>query len=71
MSANVTGSDSLVSTSNLSGTEVYNYSVDYMKRAAFVDELNNVLIYAEKSVAKDIIVEYLKIRIDDITKRYK
>jgi len=42
-----------------------------MKRSAFTDELNNVLIHAEKSVAKDIIVEYLKIRIDEITKRYK
>jgi hypothetical protein len=48
-----------------------NYSVDFLKKAAFVDELNNVLIHTEKTVAKDIIVEYLKLRVDEITKRYK
>ena len=65
-----TVSDYLASTSGTSGTE-YNYSVDYMKKAAFTDELNNVLIHAEKTVAKDIIVEYLKLRVDEINKRYK
>jgi len=55
----------------LSGTETHNYSVDALKKAAFVDELNNVLIHAEKTVAKDIIVEYLSIRVNDINKRYK
>ena len=53
-----------------SGTD-YNYSVDYMKRAAFVDELNNVLIHCENSIAKDLITEYFKIRISDIDRRYK
>lgn len=70
MQENKTDSDYLASTSRVSGTE-HNYSVDYMKKAAFTDELNNVLIHAEKTVAKDIIVEYLKIRIDEINKRYK
>ena len=37
----------------------------------FVDELNNVVIYYEDSVAKNIIVEYIKLRIDEINKRYK
>jgi hypothetical protein len=55
----------------LSGTETHNYSVDALKKAAFVDELNNVLIHAEKTVAKDIIVEYLNIRVNEINKRYK
>ena len=55
-----------------SGTELpYNYSVDQMKKAAFIDELNYAKIYFEKSVAKDFIIEYLNIRIDEINKRYK
>ena len=55
-----------------SGTDLpYNYSVDQMKKAAFIDELNYAKIYFEKSVAKDFIIEYLNIRIDEITKRYK
>ena len=70
MQENKTDSDYLASISRTSGTD-YNYSVDYMKKSAFTDELNNVLIHAEKTVAKDIIVEYLKIRIDEINKRYK
>jgi hypothetical protein len=49
----------------------YNYSVDYMKKAAFFDEVNNVLIHRENTVEKDIIVEYLKNRIEEITKKYK
>ena len=65
-----TVSDYLASTIKVSGTE-HNYSVDFLKKSAFVDELNNVLIHAQKTVAKDIIVEYLKLRVDEITKRYK
>jgi hypothetical protein len=42
-----------------------------MKKAAFVDELNYAKIYFENSVAKDFIIEYLNIRIDEINKRYK
>jgi len=42
-----------------------------IRKAAFIDEINNVMVYFEKSVAKDIIVEYLKIRIEEITTRYK
>ena len=65
-----TGSDYLASTIRRSGTE-HNYSVDFMKKSAFTDELNNVLIHAEKTVEKDIIIDYLKLRIDEINKRYK
>ena len=71
MLANQTDTDSLVSTMKRSGIDTYNYSVDSMKKAAFVDEINNVLIHCENSVAKDIISEYFKIRVDEITKRYK
>ena len=72
MSANETGSGFSASTLKHSGTELpYNYSVDQMKKAAFVDELNYAKIYFEKSVAKDFIIEYLNIRIDEINKRYK
>jgi len=42
-----------------------------MKKAAFVDELNYAKIYFENSVAKDFIIEYLNIRIDEITRKYK
>lgn len=60
------------STLRHSGTELpYNYSVDQMKKAAFVDELNYAKIHFEKSVAKDFIIEYLNIRIDELNKRYK
>ena len=70
MQENKTGSDYLANTIKTYGTE-YNYSVDYMKKASFTDELNNVLIHKENTVEKDIIVEYLKNRVDEITKRYK
>ena len=66
-----TVSDYLENTSKPFGTNTHNYSVDFLKKAAFVDELNNVLIHVEKTVAKDIIVEYLKIRIAEIDKKYK
>lgn len=71
MSVKETDSDFLVSTIKPYGTNTYNYSVDMIRKAAFIDEINNVMVYFEKSVAKDIIVEYLKIRIEEITTRYK
>jgi hypothetical protein len=72
MSANETVSGFSASTLKHSGTDLpYNYSVDQMKKAAFVDELNYAKIYFENSVAKDFIIEYLNIRIDEINKRYK
>ena len=72
MSANETVSGFSASTLKHSGTDLpYNYSVDQMKKAAFIDELNYAKIYFEKSVAKDFIIEYLNIRIDEINKRYK
>ena len=72
MQENKTDSSFSVNTLQPSGTDLpFNYSVDMMKKAAFVDELNNTTIHYENSVAKDFIIEYLKIRIDDITKRYK
>ena len=72
MQENQTVSGFSASTLKHSGTDLtYNYSVDQMKKAAFVNELNYAKIHFEKSVAKDFIIEYLNIRIDEITKRYK
>ena len=72
MQENQTVSDFSANTLKHSGTELpYNYSVDQLKKAAFVDELNYAKIFFENSVAKDFIIEYLNIRIDEITKRYK
>jgi hypothetical protein len=71
MSANETGSSYLESTTVLSGTDLstYNYSVDFLKKAAFIDELNSVLIL-KNSVDFNPIIDYLKNRIDEINKRY-
>lgn len=71
MQESKTDSNSLASTIKTSGINAHNYSVDQLRKAAFVDELNNVVIFYEDTVAKDIIKEYLKLRIDEITKRYK
>lgn len=71
MLVNKTDSNSLANTIPRCGISTHNYSVDFMKKAAFVDELNNVMIHYENSVAKEIIVEYLKIRVEDINNRYK
>ena len=72
MSANETGSGFSANTLKHSGTDLpYNYSVDQMKKAAFIDELNYAKIYFKNSVAKDFIIEYLNIRIDEITRKYK
>ena len=71
MNVNKTVSDFSESTIRRCGTETHNYSIDVMKRAAFIDEINSFLPFLENSVAKDIIVDYLKIRIDEINKRYK
>lgn len=71
MLVNKTDSDYLENTIKLSGTEhsTYNYSIDNIKKAAFLDELNNVL-NLNKSVDFNPIIDYLKNRIDEINKRY-
>jgi hypothetical protein len=72
MQENETDSSFSANTLKHFGTELpYNYSVDQLKKAAFIDEINYAKIYFENSVAKDFIIEYLKIRVDEITKRYK
>lgn len=66
-------SNSSESTSKPSGTD-YNYSVDSLKKAAFIDELQLLEAhpnFIENSVDKITIICYLKDRIDQITKRYK
>jgi hypothetical protein len=52
-----------------------NYSVDYLKRAAFTDELNNYLkVRRERNVINDneeIVLKYLEERVAQIDKKYK
>jgi len=49
-----------------------NYSVDTLKKAAFVDELNNVLIsMSDNDPQKRWIISYLNERIKEIDARYK
>lgn len=71
MSVKRTDLDSSANTSKDSGTNSYNYSVDILKKSAFVDEINNILIHCEKTVATDIIRDYLKNRVDEIDRRHK
>jgi hypothetical protein len=50
----------------------YNYSIDTLRKAAFVDELNNVLIMMDDSDPQKVwVVEYIKARIKEIDARYK
>jgi hypothetical protein len=50
----------------------YNYSIDTLRKAAFVDELNNVLIsMSENDPQKRWVVQYMKYRIKEIDARYK
>jgi len=65
----LTGLDYLVNTTKDSGID-YNYSVDSLKRAAFVDEINNVL-KVNNHVDQISIIYYLENRIKEIDKRYK
>jgi len=49
-----------------------NYSVDTLKKAAFVDELNNVLIsMSDNDPQKRWIMKYIQDRIKEIDARYK
>jgi len=46
------------------------YSVDKMKRAAFVDEINNCLILLQDDELKETLKEYLTKRIKEFDERY-
>jgi len=48
----------------------HNYSVDSLKRAAFVDEINNVL-KVNNHIDQISIIYYLENRIKEIDKKYK
>ena len=65
----LTGLNYSENTTKTSGIE-YNYSVDALKRAAFVDEINNVL-KVNNHVDQISIIYYLENRIKEIDKRYK
>jgi len=51
----------------------YNYSIDTLKRSAFIDELNNVLKQHSPIINKEIqiVIDYLKRRIKHIDDKYK
>lgn len=66
----LTGLSYSENTTKTSGIDTYNYSVDALKRAAFVDEINNVL-KVNNSVDQLAIIYYLENRIKEIDKRYK
>lgn len=66
----LTGLNYSGNTTNISGTDTYNYSVDALKKAAFVDEINNVL-KVKNSVDLVPILDYLNNRVKEIDKRYK
>lgn len=69
MSASGTDSGSSVSTTKAYGTS--SYSIDNMKKAAFVDELNCVLLAHYNTVDMQPIIEYFQARVEEITKKYK
>jgi hypothetical protein len=50
----------------------YNYSIDTLRKAAFVDELNNVLILMDDNDPQKVwVVKYIKARLKEIDARYK
>ena len=52
----------------------FNYSVDYLKRAAFVDELNNCLkVLGGDDITPEIqdVIKYLESRVKEIDNKYK
>lgn len=69
MHASVTDSNSSESTTKTFGTS--SYSIDNLKKAAFIDELNCVLLAHHNTVDMKPVIEYLQLRIEEITKRYK
>jgi len=62
--------DYLENTTKLSGIDTHNYSIDALKKSAFIDEINNVLI-PKNSIDQLAIIYYLENRIKEIDKKYK
>jgi hypothetical protein len=60
----------LENTTKLSGIDTHNYSIDALKKSAFIDEINNVLI-PKNSIDQLAIIYYLENRIKEIDKKYK
>jgi hypothetical protein len=48
-----------------------NYSVDSLKRAAFIDELNNYLLILKPLPEIQVVIDYLRKRIKEIDDKYK
>lgn len=49
----------------------FNYSIAVLKKAAFVDELNNTLKISRGTTDNDIVIKYLEKRIAEITESEK
>jgi hypothetical protein len=74
MQESKTVSNFSANTTKTYGTEIHNYSVDQLKKAAFFNEIQRIQSYPElieNSVDRNTILCYLKDRVDDISKRYK
>lgn len=63
-------SNSLENISKPSGTNPHNYSIDFLKKSAFIDEINCVL-KVKNSVDLFPIIDYLEKRIKEINDLYK
>jgi len=69
MNEKETDSSSSANISKIYGTDS-NYSVDYLKRAAFIDEINNVL-NVKNLVELKPVLDYLNNRVEEINNKYK
>jgi hypothetical protein len=49
----------------------FNYSIAVLKKAAFVDELNNTLKISRGTTDNDIVIKYLEKRIAEINEAEK
>jgi hypothetical protein len=49
----------------------FNYSIAVLKKAAFVDELNNTLKISRGTTDNDIVIKYLEKRIAEINESEK
>lgn len=70
MNASATDSGSSANTTKTYGTSG-SYSIDFLKKAAFTDELNSVLLAHHNTVDMKPVIEYLQARVEEITKKYK
>lgn len=70
MSVKTTDSNYLENISKPSGINPHNYSIDFLKKSAFLDEINCVL-KIKNSVDLNPVIDYLEKRIKEINDLYK